>query len=114
MTDVDTLLQLRDPVFKGCTRPAMFAGVPLIPFVLVCGAGTMLAMWGLVIDGWLATLSAAVTIALVLVMRQMTSRDDQRLHQWLLRARLRAGNRNRGFWGAVSYAAIRYKRRLGP
>jgi type IV secretion system protein VirB3 len=101
----------RDPVFKGCTRPAMVMGVPLVPLVVVCGGGALGAMWGMLISGMLAVVSIAVGIALIILMREITHRDDHRLGQWQLRMTMRLGNRTSRFWGATSYSACRYKRR---
>ena len=35
----------RDPIFKGCTRPAMLGGVPTIPLILICGLTLLCAVW---------------------------------------------------------------------
>lgn len=54
--------QLRDPVFKGCTRPAMLWGVPLVPFLMVGGSILIPAIWAL-----LASPPAGVGIVLLLI-----------------------------------------------
>lgn len=103
--------ELRDPVFKGCTRPAMALGVPLVPLVVVGGACLLLAMWGLLVSPWLAFGSVVLAVVLVLLMRQITHHDDQRLSQWLLRVELRLAHRTTRFWGAPSYCANSFQRR---
>ena len=35
----------KDVLFRGCTRPAMFMGVPYLPFFLGAGGALMVAMW---------------------------------------------------------------------
>ncbi|KWE37922.1 type IV secretion system protein VirB3 [Burkholderia territorii] len=102
----------RDAFFKGCTRPAMIFGVPLVPFVLVGGGSTLLAIWGLLISPWFILIASGAAIVLTGLMRQITYQDDQRLLQWQLRLMLRfSSHRSRHFWGAVSYGAIRFSRR---
>lgn len=109
--DESIINQLRDPVFKGCTRPAMLMGVPLVPLVVVFGLCFIAGMWGLRFNFWLAPFFFVVLLVLVMVMRQITRKDDQRLNQWKLRFFMRVRNRNKSFWGATSYSANRYKRR---
>ncbi|WP_206956016.1 type IV secretion system protein VirB3 [Trinickia acidisoli] len=103
--------QLRDPVFKGCTRPAMALGVPMVPLIIVGGACLLFAMWGLLVSPLLAFGSLVLAVVLVLLMRQITRHDDQRLRQWQLRAELRLGHRTTRFWGVTSYCANSYERR---
>lgn len=103
--------QLRDPVFKGCTRPAMMLGVPLVPLVVVCAGCALLAMWGLLLSFWVAFAVIVLMVTLICLLRQVTLRDDQRLKQWEIRIWLRTRNRSSRHWGAVSYSAIQYKRR---
>lgn len=105
-----------DPIFRGCTRPATFAGVPMLPFLLVSGGF-------LIVTGWTCYLASAYIglflvmtyVPILLTMRAVTKKDDQRLHQLLMRARMRC----RHFasvrqWGAVSYAPLRFKQRKAP
>ena len=40
-----TLMIRRDPLFKGCTRPALFLGVPLAPLAAVAAPILLLAIW---------------------------------------------------------------------
>ncbi|MDT8835871.1 VirB3 family type IV secretion system protein [Paraburkholderia fungorum] len=102
---------LRDPVFKGCTRPAMLWGVPLVPFLMVGGGILIPAIWAL-----LASPPVGVGIVLLLIpvfvtMRSITRHDDQRLAQCALCARMAVRQRNRRFWGAHAYVPVRVKRR---
>ncbi|SHL17484.1 type IV secretion system protein VirB3 [Paraburkholderia terricola] len=102
---------LRDPVFKGCTRPAMLWGVPLVPFLMVGGSILIPAIWAL-----LASPPAGVGIVLLLIpvfvtMRSVTRHDDQRLAQFALCIRMVSRQRNRRFWGAHAYVPFRARRR---
>lgn len=102
---------LKDPVFKGCTRPAMLWGVPLVAFLLVGGAMLIPAIWALLIHPPIGVVMLFLIIPVFITMRVVTKRDDQRLHQWALRGRLALTQRNRRFWGVHAYAPIRFKRR---
>lgn len=105
----------RDPIFKGCTRPAMLAGVPLVPMVLSMIASFLAGMWSFYfISGYLVVVIAFTTTAMLISMRAMTKRDDQRLRQVLLRARMRLRHRtSRLLWSAISYGPLHYKVRCG-
>lgn len=91
----------------------MFMGVPMIPFVLVSGIVLILAVWLFYLISPYVTLFVILTyIPIVVWMRQITKKDDQRLKQMLMRARMRGRQRaGRALWGAISYSPIRYKRR---
>jgi type IV secretion system protein VirB3 len=59
----------KDTVFKGCMRPQMIMGVPLIPFMLVCGPILIMATrFSLLL---LLTLPLAIFI-----MRILTKKDE--------------------------------------
>lgn len=94
----------RDPLFKGCTRPAMFLGVPIVPlFVVVGGVGFLSVLTTVLLN--------AISIPAVLVMRMIVKHDDQKLRiigLWLL---FRIQDKNRGFWKAASYSPTIYKKR---
>jgi len=94
----------RFPLFKGATRVATYARVPLIPLVvLVVGVASAGMVFGV---GWLALLVPGW-----LLMAQVTRTDDRAfriLWLWLqtrllnrLRTTVRAGG---DFWGASSYS----------
>ena len=103
----------RDPIFRGCTRPAMFMGIPMLPFLLVTGAFLIPGAWICYLLSPYAALFLFVTyVPVLLTMRTITKTDDQRLLQLMLRARMRIRQKDaRRHWGAVSYSPLRYKRR---
>lgn len=105
--------ELRDPIFKGATRPAMLCGVPLVWLLVVSGAAVLLAPYLLYGLGPLALIfEALIYVPIYLWMRATTARDDQRLRQVAMAAWLRARQwRGRRLWGAIPYAPLRYKRR---
>ncbi len=105
----------RDPIFRGCTRPAMFAGVPMLPFLLVTGAFMIATGWtSYLISTYVSLFLAIAYVPILVTMREVTKKDDQRLRQLLMRAKMRIGQRaGVQHWGAVSYSALRYKRRKG-
>ena len=102
---------LKDPVFKGCTRPAMLWGVPLVPFLMVGGGILIPAIWALLASPPLGVAMLFLIFAVFVTMRAMARHDDQRLAQRALRLRMKLRQRNRGFWGAHAYAPVRLKRR---
>jgi len=91
----------------------MFAGVPMMPFLLVTGAFLLLAVWCFyLLSPYVTLFLVLIYIPIVLWMRHETKQDDQRLRQMLMRARMRFRQRaSRMLWGAISYSPIRYKRR---
>ncbi len=99
-----------EAIYKGATRPAMLLGIPMVPLVLILGTGALLALWGgLLLSGWIALFIAAGLIPVLLWMRWVTARDDQRLQQLFIAVRLHHHDRNRSFWGARSYSPTLYK-----
>jgi type IV secretion system protein VirB3 len=102
---------LRDPVFKGCTRPAMLWGVPLVPFLMVGGGMLIPSIWALLASPSLGVGLLFLILPVFVAMRVITRRDDHRLAQYTLRVRLVFRQRNRRFWGIHAYLPIRIKRR---
>lgn len=85
----------RDPLFRGCTRPPMFMGVPYVPFAIGAAACILPAFY---VDMFCLALLPVV----IVVMRQMARRDDMvfRLLGLRLRFLLKAANRrlHAGMW----------------
>ena len=95
----------QEVIYKGATRPAMKFGVPLVPLVILFGAGMLLIMWGGILLSWWAALGVVAAIVPTLTwMRLVTRRDDQRFRQVIVAARLRLYDRNRHFWRTRSYS----------
>ena len=99
-----------EAIYKGATRPAMKLGIPLVPLVTLFGTGMLVVMWGgTLISRWIA-LGAIVTMVPMLVwMRLVTARDDQRFRQLYLSLKLRWHDRNRRLWHARSYTPTLYR-----
>lgn len=101
-----------DPIFKGCTRPPMLAGVPMLWLLL--SAGVVLLLFFYLLYG--VNLTAAVGVGLCyapfyLWMRAVTRLDDQRLMQMAKRAQSRGRQfAARRYWGAVTYVPLRQRR----
>lgn len=102
-----------EPIFRGCTRPAMLARVPLVPFLLLTGAFILLGVWMFyLVSGYVTLFLILAYVPILVTMRETTKKDDQRLRQLMLQMRMRwrqLGARRR--WGAYTYAPLRYKRR---
>lgn len=97
-------VDLRDAVFKGCTRPAMVLGVPLVPFVAIVGGFALAGSSGIVLVGPLAfPLSLAALAPVLIVLRTLTRRDDQRLHQIVLRLTMSQRGRALRRWRTRTY-----------
>lgn len=86
----------RNVLFRGCTRPAMFLGVPYMPFFVVTAAITLISFW---VQNMFLLLLLPVAI---FVMRQMARRDEMifRLLGLRLQARMKVRNLDHhdGMW----------------
>ncbi|QVN18977.1 VirB4 family type IV secretion/conjugal transfer ATPase [Burkholderia pyrrocinia] len=102
---------LRDEIFKGCTRPAMLFGVPIVPFVVTVGAILIAGMWTFIVSSAAAMIVLSLMIPALFAMRMVTRSDDQRLRQRFMALRMRLSQRNGKFWGASSYSPTRTKKR---
>ncbi len=105
-------MSYRDPVFRGCTRPAMFLGAPMIPVILVTGLAILAAMLGLFVSAYISIAVITVYLPVYLWMRLVTKSDDQRLNQLVMRLRIRVRMQgSRRYWGALTYVPLALKRR---
>ncbi|MEM5343682.1 VirB3 family type IV secretion system protein [Paraburkholderia azotifigens] len=102
---------LKDPVFKGCTRPAMLWGVPLVPFLAIGGSMLIPAIWALLASPPLGVAILFLMIPVFVTLRVITRHDDQRLAQYARRVRMALRQGNRRFWGVHAYVPVRLKRR---
>lgn len=97
----------KDVLFRGCTRPAMFMGVPYVPFAI--GAGTCLLM-----TFYFNMFFLALLPVVVFAMRQMARRDEMIFRllglRWQFRWRARNLGHHRGAW---SFSPNSYRRDLG-
>jgi type IV secretion system protein VirB3 len=59
----------KNVLFRGCTRPAMFLGVPYVPFFLGAGGCLLMAMY-------FNLLFLLLIPVVIFVMRQMARRDE--------------------------------------
>ena len=99
-----------EAIYKGATRPAMKLGIPLVPLVVLFGSGMLLIMWGGILVSWWVALGVLLALAPVLIwMRFVTGKDDQRFRQMFIAMKLRHHDRNRHFWKARSYAPTLYR-----
>ncbi|MDH5834569.1 type IV secretion system protein VirB3 [Luteimonas kalidii] len=85
----------RNILFKGCTRPPMFMGVPYVPFTIAAGSCLLLTFY---VDMFCLLLLPAV----IVIMRQMARRDEMifRLLGLRFQFRIKARNlrRHQGMW----------------
>ena len=100
-----------DMIYKGCTRPPLLWGVPLMPLIMILMPGMLVGIVGLAYFLPMSLLALLVSVSAWFWMRAVTKKDDQRLLQIFLRLRLRARQRNTRYWGCAAYAPIVYFRR---
>ena len=85
----------KDVLFRGCTRPPMFMGVPYLPFAAGAGACLLLTFY---IDMFFL----AVLPVVIMVMRQMARRDEMIFRllglRWMFRVKARNVDRREGLW----------------
>ena len=99
----------QETIYKGATRPAMKFGIPLVPLVVLFGAGMLLIVWGgVLLSWWIAVVVLAAALPALAWMRFVTRKDDQRFRQIFVAGKLRLHDRNRYFWQARSYAPTLY------
>lgn len=77
----------KDVLFRGCTRPAMFLGVPYMPFFIGAGSCILLTFY---INAYCLALLPVV----IFVMRQMARRDEMIFRMLGLRLQVRTKVRN--------------------
>ena len=94
------------PLFKGCTRPATFMGVPFAPFFIVNG----LLLWLGVVTPLKPIL--VLTIPATFIMRAIAKEDPYRFRQWGLAILLLAPTiGQKRFWeGCISLNPANAKR----
>lgn len=77
-----------DILFRGCTRPPMFMGVPYIPFFLGAGSCVLLSAWFNLF--WLLAIPPVI-----FVMRMMTRHDEMIFRMFGIRLQFWVKARNR-------------------
>lgn len=99
-----------EAIYKGATRPAMLLGIPLVPLVLLFGAGALLIMWiGPLVTWWIVPAVLSAVGPALGWMRFVTRKDDQRFRQIFVATRLWFRDRNHGFWRSRSYAPYLFR-----
>ena len=78
----------KNTLFRGCTRPAMFLGVPYVPFFIGAGACMILAMY-------FNLLFLLLMPIVIFVLRQIAKQDELIFRLWGLKWRVRLKARNK-------------------
>lgn len=91
----------------------MLGGVPTLPLILMCGLTLLLSVWSFYfVSGYVSLFMVLMAIPVVVTMREITKKDDQRLRQVMMRARMRLRHlASRATWGAISYGPLKFKMR---
>jgi type IV secretion system protein VirB3 len=106
MSNID-VLQVA-PVFKGCTRPPMLWGVPMLPMVALGIAGFLIIMYSLVLGYPIVSLVAiAFFIPTFIYMRIISKSDEYQLEQSVKRFVIRFYQRTE----TVTFTPTKYKKR---
>jgi type IV secretion system protein VirB3 len=96
---------------KGCTKPSMVFGMPLVGFVMLFMVWFLLAMFSANYSTPpVTTLWTVLFLAACGWLRAISKRDGYVFSQKVLRLRLRSRNVNRKWWGAVSYSPLKRQR----
>lgn len=77
----------KNVLFRGCTRPPMFLGVPYVPFFIVAGGFLLLAMYTNLFVLFMIPVA-------IFAMRQLTRRDEMIFRLLGLRLQVRTRVRN--------------------
>jgi len=85
----------KNVLFRGCTRPPMFLGVPYVPFFLGAGGCLLLSMY-------FNLLFLFLIPVVIFVMRQMARRDEMIFRllglRWQFKFRVRNTKHHSGMW----------------
>ncbi|RDZ28740.1 type IV secretion system protein VirB3 [Lysobacter silvisoli] len=85
----------KNVLFRGCTRPPMFLGVPYIPFAIGAGGCILLTFY-------INMFCIALLPLVIFVMRQMARRDEMIFRllglRWKLKFRMRNLQHHSGMW----------------
>lgn len=112
-----------DPIFKGCTRPAMLKGAPMTPLMSFCVPIFMLGIPLSAIHPLSLVMAFVLCIGVWLWMRAASEKDEQRLVQlmrvwwhrrlhwatayiWIGRNKLRHNH------GLFSYSPVAYRKNV--
>lgn len=96
-------------IYRGCTRPATFMGVPVMPFVLSAVTLAVPGFWALIFNSLgLAVMFWATWSPIYLGMRFVCRRDPWALHHYYFRWFRRRKHANRDKWGAITYSPFRF------
>ncbi|MGF6712215.1 type IV secretion system protein VirB3 [Luteibacter sp. W1I16] len=85
----------KNVLFRGCTRPPMFMGVPYVPFFMGAGSCLLLAMY---FNYWFLLLIPVV----IFIMRMMAKRDEMIFRllglRFQFKTRIRNVQEHGGMW----------------
>jgi type IV secretion system protein VirB3 len=97
----DTETLIKNPLFLGVTRPALWAGIPIeAAVVLLIASASVLIQTN-------SPVYAALVVAFGYLISRLIVRHDVNAFRLLfLWGRTKFGNRNRAFWGGSSYTPL--------
>ena len=92
-------------VYKGCTRPPMVFGVPVLAFVFGCGGA-------FVLGAAISPPFAAISVIVWWVMKQMCRTDEMIFHVLYVKMITKLPNINRRHWKTDTYQPIAYRKKF--
>jgi type IV secretion system protein VirB3 len=94
----------REIIFKGCTRPAMVLGVPIVPFIVGIG-GSFLLLFVIMGIPW-----TILSIFLWYAMRVIVKEDDQRFRAIGIEFLTIVNNPNKKLWGVITFQPVSFRK----
>lgn len=105
---------MRDPIFKGATRPVMWLGVPQMAFLALMLVAVLGAMWSFIlISGFVGFVWLLASVFVYVILRFVSADDPHRLIQRGMQFQswfFARGNKLQ--WGAHSATPYPVKRRV--
>lgn len=98
----------RHTIYRGCTHPATFAGVPVTVFVLSIICFALPGFWAMPFFPMVAFAIWGAYVPVFIALRLVSRRDPYTLTQGGVRLMRRLRNANRGRWGALTYSPFRF------
>lgn len=95
-------------IYRGCTHPATFLGMPVVAFVVSVIAFALPGFWLLPFRPALSFGVWLMYVPVFVGMKVVSRRDPHALTQMWHRYLRRATHRNRGRWGALTYSPLRF------
>jgi len=95
-------------IYRGCTRPPTFMGVPVMVFVISVIGFALPGFWVMPFNGMVSVVIWAAYVPIFVAMRLASRRDPYTLMHLYQRVTRRLRFGNRAVWGALTYGPLRF------